>query len=81
MAIGLNNLAQLLSSQVGLHDTHVEELSSGFKGNYVEAEKLQREAMRIRKEALGEQHPLYASGLNNLAELLRVQVRTAGFCC
>jgi hypothetical protein len=30
--------------------------------------------MEIRKKALGEQHPLYASDLNNLAELLRAQV-------
>lgn len=34
--------------------------------------------MLIRKKMLGDGHPLYASDLNNLAELLRAQVRPAG---
>ena len=40
----------------------------------MEAEKLQREAMRIRKKTLGEEHPLYASDLNNIALLLKDMV-------
>ena len=44
----------------------------------MEAEKLQREAKRIRKKSLGEEHPLYASDLNNLAVLLWNQVRSFG---
>ena len=47
----------------------------------MEAEKLQREGVRIRKKTLGHEHPMYASDLANLAELLRVQVGPAGFCC
>lgn len=51
------------------------KLLTAFKGDYVEAEKLQREAMRIRKKTVGDDHPLYASDLNNLSQLLQDQVR------
>ena len=38
-------------------------------GDYAKAEPLFRQAMEIRKEALGEKHPDYATSLNNLAVL------------
>ena len=51
VATQLNNLAGLLSS----------------KGDYDGAEPLYRESLAIRKKALGDDHPLAATGLNNLA--------------
>ena len=38
-------------------------------GRYDEAEPLYRQALEIRKAALGETHPDYAQSLNNLAVL------------
>ena len=38
-------------------------------------------SLRIRRKAFGNEHPAVAESLNNLAELLREQVRLAGFCC
>ena len=38
-------------------------------GDYARAEPLFRQALEIRKKALGEGHPDYAAGLNNLAAL------------
>jgi CHAT domain-containing protein len=38
-------------------------------GDYARAEPLYRQALEITKKALGESHPEYAKGLNNLAEL------------
>ena len=38
-------------------------------GDYAKAEPLFRQALEIRKRALGENHPDYASSLNNLAVL------------
>ena len=49
-----------------------------FKGDYVEAEKLQREALRINRKVLGDKHPIVAAELNNLAKLLWKQVRSFG---
>ena len=42
-------------------------------GKYKQAEPLYEQALEIRKEALGEDHPDYATDLNNLAELYRAQ--------
>ena len=38
-------------------------------GDYAKAEPLFRQALEIRKKALGEEHPYYAFSLNNLAGL------------
>ena len=38
-------------------------------GDYARAEPLYRQALEIRKKALGEGHPDYAASLNNLAGL------------
>ena len=38
-------------------------------GNYAAAEPLLRQALEIRRTALGEDHPDYAASLNNLAVL------------
>ena len=40
-------------------------------GAYDRAEPLYRQALEIRKKALGEGHPDYAPSLNNLAALYR----------
>ena len=45
-----------------------------FQGKYDESEPLYRESLAIWKKVHGNDHPLVATGLNNLAELLRVQV-------
>ena len=42
-------------------------------GRYAEAEPLYRQALAIRKQALGEGHPDYATSLNDLAGLLYAQ--------
>lgn len=39
------------------------------------------ESLRIRRKAFGNEHPAVAESLNNLAQLLKTQVRPAGFCC
>ncbi len=44
-------------------------------GNYKEAEELFREALEIDREAVGEEHPKYATRLNNLALVVRAQGR------
>ena len=46
-------------------------------GQYEEAEPLYREAIEIDKATIGEEHPDYATRLNNLAELLRAMGRYA----
>jgi hypothetical protein len=45
-------------------------------GNYTAAEPLYKEALAIRKKVLGENHPDYASSLNNLASLYKLWVIT-----
>jgi tetratricopeptide (TPR) repeat protein len=40
-------------------------------GHYTKAEPLFRQASAIDKKVLGDQHPIYAASLNNLAELYR----------
>ena len=80
-ALQLNNIAHLLSAKVGLYGTHVVELSLSVKGDYAEAEKLQREGLKISEKVYGKEHPDYALKLNNLAGLLRAQVQLVGFCC
>ena len=46
-------------------------------GDYAKAEPLFRQALEIRKRALGENHPDYANSLNNLAELYYAQGQLA----
>ena len=46
-------------------------------GRHAEAEPLYKQAMEIRRTALGERHPDYATSLNNLAELYRAMGRHA----
>jgi tetratricopeptide (TPR) repeat protein len=41
------------------------------KGDYAKAEPLFRRSLEIRKRALGENHPDYATSLYNLAELYK----------
>ena len=53
MPTSLNNLAALYQDM----------------GDYAKAEPLFRQALEIRKQALGENHPDYANSLNNLAVL------------
>jgi tetratricopeptide (TPR) repeat protein len=47
------------------------------RGQYAEAEPLLKQAMAIRRTALGEQHPAYATSLNNLAGLYDAMGRHA----
>ena len=47
------------------------------RGQYADAEPLYKQAMEIRRTALGERHPSYATSLNNLAVLYRAMVRHA----
>jgi tetratricopeptide (TPR) repeat protein len=47
------------------------------RGQYAEAEPLYQRAMEIRRTALGETHPDYATSLNNLAGLYRAMGRHA----
>lgn len=49
-----------------------------IQGKYDEAEPLCRRAMEITKRVLGEAHPDYATCVNNLASLLKSQVRWGG---
>ena len=59
LSTSLNNLAELYSSQ----------------GRYSEAEPLFVQALALRRNLLGEEHPDVASSLNNLAELYSSQGR------
>jgi tetratricopeptide (TPR) repeat protein len=43
------------------------------QGKYDEAEPLYQQAIRVWRTVLREEHPLVATGLNNLADLLRAQ--------
>src|SRR5205807_7974678 len=43
------------------------------EGNFARAEPMFRQALEIRKKALGETHPDYASSLNDLARLYQLQ--------
>ena len=45
------------------------------QGKYDEAEPLYKESLAIRKKVFGDEHPSVATGLNNLAGLLKAQVR------
>ena len=45
------------------------------QGRYSEAEPLYQESLDIRRERLGDRHPVVAASLNNLAELYRDQGR------
>ena len=46
-------------------------------GRHAEAEPLYKQAMEIRRTALGERHPDYATSLNNLAVLYDAMGRQA----
>lgn len=46
-----------------------------FQGKYAEAESHSKRAAEILEEALGPDHPNVATAFNNLAALLREQVR------
>jgi uncharacterized protein HemY len=46
-------------------------------GRHAEAEPLYKQATEIHREALGEQHPDYATSLNNLASLYDAMGRHA----
>lgn len=48
-----------------------------MQGKFPEAELLYMRALAIDEKVLGSDHPRMASLLNNLAELLDSQVRTA----
>ena len=50
-----------------------------MQGKYDEAEPLFRRAIDIGEKTLGPEHPNLATGLNNLARLLRAQVRNEQF--
>ena len=39
------------------------------------------EALAIRRKVLGNEDPRVAQSLNNLAGILRFQVRSTGLCC
>lgn len=52
-----------------------------MQGKYEAAKLLYEEAIAIWKKVHGDEHPLVATGLNNLAGLLRAQVRLTGFSC
>ena len=45
-----------------------------LQGKYDEAEPLYRETLAILKKVHGDEHPSVATGLNNLASLLKSQV-------
>lgn len=47
---------------------------AGTQGDYLDAKKLIRRSLQIRKATLGENHPDVASSLNILGAILRVQV-------
>ena len=46
-----------------------------FQGKYEQAELLFQQALRIRTQALGAEHPCVAETLNNLADLYRTQCK------
>lgn len=51
---------------------------SASQGKLAEAEVPYTESIEIRKKTLGEDHPAIAQALNNLASLLKAQVRGDG---
>jgi tetratricopeptide (TPR) repeat protein len=48
-----------------------------YQGRYPEAEPLYKRALAIHEKALGPEHPVVATGLNNLAFLYQAQGRYA----
>ena len=59
-------------------DTRTFDSVFASQGKFEEAEELYRRSLDIREKALGPDHPKVATSLNNLAECLKGQVRTAG---
>ena len=49
------------------------------RDSFGEAEPLYKRALAIDEKAHGPQHPEFATGLSNLAELYRVQGRYGGY--
>ena len=68
----VNEIA-LLANQAGLTYNELGDLAN--------AEPLLRKALQSYKKQYGDDHEFVATALNNLAKLLRTQVRLAGFCC
>ena len=85
VARDLNNLAFLLKSQVRAKSTeHYETICLKFlalQGRYDEAKPMYEESLRIRRKVLGNEHPDVAQSLNNIAQLLKDQVRLASIFC
>ena len=46
-----------------------------MQGKLDEAEPLYKESLAIKKKVFGDEHPKVALALNNLAQLLKAQVR------
>ncbi|MCP4663025.1 MAG: tetratricopeptide repeat protein, partial [bacterium] len=74
--VGLPEAKELEIEETG----HLLNSAAGYLWNrarYAEAEPLFERAIKIREKALGEEHPLVAKSLNNLALLYRDQGRLA----
>ena len=81
VATALNNLAGLLTAQVrakGHTLLSQVALNCSLQGKYDEAKLMHEESLRIRRKALGNEHPDVAQSLNNLAVLLKAQVGLKG---
>ena len=96
VALGLNNLAQLLQDQASFNvmwSVRAVLLSDWpccwafgcTQGKLDEAEPLFKQALAIYKKVYGEEHPRVATALNNLAQLLSDQVSRSvvdkNLCC
>ena len=57
----------VVRSTVANEDTDVPDCGLSMQGLYAKAEPLYFQTLAIYKETLGEKHPTYATGLNNLA--------------
>lgn len=55
--------------------TNFNNIRSIAQGNYAEAESLFQRALTIKEKVLGPEHPEVATSINNLAMLLKIQVR------
>ena len=82
-AIDLNNLAELLNNLAGHRDrcwapAYATWLNNLATGRFDEAEPHFRQAIEIGAKTLGEDHPAYATRLNNLALLLQATGRFDG---
>ena len=55
---------------------HTDQMP-GIQGNYAKAEPLYERSLALKEKALGPEHPSMATTLNNLAVLMKSQVRTS----